>query len=100
MTQNIHCDRFYILRRHITATFKKSPSFGGKRQGNRRPRTSAILDKMLQFSESVFFWLPGRKNEIDNIIPDLWIDVDRIDNFARGHDIRRIDYRRDRKRRV
>ena len=81
MPQHVRPDALHIFRRHISPALQQRPGFRGHGQVNGGAWGSAELDEMFQV-ELVLLWFARRKNEVNNVIPNFFIDVDLIDELG------------------
>ncbi len=90
MPQHVGADALDVLRRHVAPAFDERVRLRCERQKERRPRRRAVLDERAEV-EVERLGVARRDDEIDDVLLDLVVDVDRVDQLARGDDVGRRD---------
>ena len=77
----VHADFLDILRHDVGASLHEGPGFGRECEANRRPRARTELDILSQI-ELVLSGVACGKDEVHNIVADLWVHVNVVDQLA------------------
>ena len=93
MAQDVERNVFHVLGSDIGSADQKRIGAGGQAKVDRRPRRSAILDERLQVVEPIPLGMPGRRHDVQNVILDLVIQVDRGGRLLHAGELRRIEDR-------
>ena len=93
MAQDIVPDAFDILRRDVTAAVQEGVGARGEGEIDRCAWRRAVADQAVEL-QIIRGGFARRPNHIDDIILHPIIDVDVVNDIARGNDLRRIDHSR------
>src|SRR6266540_4062624 len=89
VAEHIHADALDILRGDIAAPAQEGEGLGRERERNRRARRGAELNEIFRVDVVVRRVARGA-HQIDDVILHLVVNVDVVDDFARGEDGFRI----------
>ena len=96
MPEHVRGHGLDVLRRDVGPARHQGldASRGGKE--DRRARRRSVLDQRLELLQADSGRLPRREHEVDNVLLDLRVEVDRVGHVARAADVLRTHHRLDR----